>query len=100
MANSEILHFTLELRLRQGLGLRGKRSETVSLDSNSSTGRKWTIREQNVPSVVDITDRYIQHNGPPGTGGTEEWTFTAVMVGTETVKLAYAPGLLRCVLFS
>ena len=91
MKDTKIQRFNIELRLRPGLGLRGKNSHTLSLDSNSSTGYCWAVWEQNVPSIVDIKNRYIQHKGDPGTGGMEEWTFTAIAVGDEVVKLSYAP---------
>jgi len=89
--SSNVRRVQVDLRLRPGLGLRGKRSYTLPLESNSSTGYSWTERERCLPSIVEVGHRYIQHHGPPGTGGVDEWVITAIAPGEEIVKLAYAP---------
>jgi len=91
MNDPKVRRENVDLRLRPGFGFRGKRSFSLVLPANSSTGYSWTQREQYVPSIIEATHRYTQHQGPPGTGGTDEWTFTATAVGDEIVKLAYAP---------
>jgi len=89
--SSNIRRIQIELRLHPGLGLRGKRNYSLPLKSNSSTGHSWTERERILPSIIEAKHRYTQHQGPPGTGGTDEWFFTAIALGEEVVKLAYAP---------
>ena len=91
MADPKIRHFQVDLRLRPGLGFRGKRNYSLPLESNSSTGYSWTERERSVPSIVDVTHHYVQLPGPPGTGGMDKWEFTALASGKEIIKLAYAP---------
>jgi predicted secreted protein len=86
-----VRHEHVTLRLHPGIGLRGKRTHTSDLPSNSSTGYSWTQRDVVIPSIIKVTNNYCQHEGPPGTGGTDKWTFTATDKGEEIVKLAYAP---------
>lgn len=84
-------HEHVDLVLRPGLGFRGKQTFHITLPSNSSTGYSWTERDRCIPSILEVSHHYCQHQGPPGTGGTDTWTFTAKAVGQEVVKLAYAP---------
>jgi predicted secreted protein len=91
MSVANIQHEHIDLVLYPGLGLRGKRTFQKTLDSNASTGYSWTERERCIPSILDVSHHYCQHQGPPGTGGTDTWAFTAKAVGQEVVKLAYAP---------
>jgi predicted secreted protein len=84
-------HINQTLKLRPGFGFRGKKDYTIKLDSNPNAGWSWSWRERCCPSIVDSKNRYVQHPGDCGTGGTEIWTFTAKAVGEETVQLAYAP---------
>ena len=78
------------LVLKPIFGLRGPKSHTVKLPSNASTGYSWERRERCCPSIISDSHHYIQYHGPPGTGGEEHWTFTAIGKGEETVKLVYA----------
>ena len=91
MSTTNTRHEHVDLVLHPGLGFRGKRSYSLDLPSNSSTGYSWTQRDQYVPSIIEVSHCYSQNQGPPGTGGTDTWTFTAQAVGQEVVKLAYAP---------
>jgi len=90
MNSPKIRRIHVELRLRPGFGFRGKRSYSLSLESNPSTGYSWTERDRLLPSIVEAKHHYTQHNGPPGTGGIDEWIFTAISLGEEVIKLAYA----------
>jgi Predicted secreted protein len=82
----------VKLVLNPIFGLRGHRSYTIKLPSNSSTGYSWKRCERYCPSIIDDSHCYEQYDGPPGTGGVEIWTFTATGKGNETVKLVYSQG--------
>ena len=79
----------VELVLKPLLGIRGQRSRTIKLPSNSSTGYSWRREESSDPSIISATNHYDQFPGPPGTGGEEVWVFTAIGKGREIVKLIY-----------
>lgn len=78
------------LVLKPLFGLRGQKSYTVKLPSNSSTGYSWTRKERCCPSIIDDSHCYKQYQGPPGTGGEDIWTFTAIGKGAEIARLVYA----------
>jgi len=65
----------------------------VILASNSTTGYQWT--EQTTISdpavLVQRSHFYAGPSGarPPGTAGTETWTFEALATGTTTVATSY-----------
>ena len=80
----------VNLVLKPLLGLRGQKSHTLKLPSNSSTGYAWKREENCGPSIISTTNHYDQFPGPPGTGGEEVWVFTAIGKGKEIVKLVYA----------
>lgn len=65
---------------------------TVSLESNPTTGFEWAL--------VGITDETVleeeshgfvapEAGAPPGTGGEEVWTFTALKEGKSTISMEY-----------
>ena len=83
---------SVKLVLKPVFGFRGSKSHTIKLPSNASTGYSWERRECYCPSIISDSHRYVQFPGPPGTGGEEIWTFTALDKGDEIVKLVYAQG--------
>jgi len=65
---------------------------TVTLESNPTTGFEWAL--------VIITDETVleeeghafmapEAKAPPGTGGEEVWTFTALKEGKSTISMEY-----------
>ena len=69
----------------------------VTLWSNATTGFKWsesaTISDKNV--VQQIDHEYITPVGnggtpPPGTAGSEVWTFKALKKGTTDISMEYS----------
>lgn len=62
----------------------------VTLDSNRTTGFAWKVADAAAPVLVGQGDStYNAPSGPPGTGGTEIYTFTAASAGTATLRLTY-----------
>jgi len=62
----------------------------ISLDSNPTTGYSWEVTSS-LPAWLElIGSEYIPTStDPPGSGGTEEWTFRANDAGTATVTFEY-----------
>jgi len=85
-----MIKIIVKLILKPVFGFRGQKSHTIKLPSNASTGYSWQLRERYCPSIISESHRYVQFQGPPGTGGEEIWTFTAIGKGEEIVKLVYA----------
>jgi inhibitor of cysteine peptidase len=70
---------------------------TVNLCSNASTGFRWIemadISDPGVVAQVSHTDSYPSGNGdplPPGTPGSQIWTFKALKGGTSTLSFEYS----------
>ena len=65
----------------------------VILASNPSTGYQWSAQAQvNDPAVLVQRSHYSAGPAdvhPPGTAGTETWTFQALKAGTTTVATTY-----------
>lgn len=63
----------------------------ICLKSNPSTGYKWRISGHGHESVVKLlATRYDgPKSGPPGAGGQEVFTFTAVGLGKASIPLEY-----------
>ena len=77
------------LLLDHGHDFPGSDSYTINLEANPSTGCNWERRDVCCPSIIDDSHEYIQHDGPPGTGGVDVWKFTALNRGSEMVRLVY-----------
>src|SRR5207247_1182785 len=62
----------------------------VTLDSNQTTGFAWKVAEGATPALAaQYNQRYDAPSGPPGTGGTQVYTFTAASAGSATLRLTY-----------
>jgi inhibitor of cysteine peptidase len=66
----------------------------IILASNASTGYQWSAQAQiSDPAVVVQRDHLYAAPpgvGPPGSSGTETWTFQALKAGTTTVSTSYS----------
>jgi len=72
-------------------------SFTVNLCSNASTGFRWIetadISDHGMVAQVSRTDSYPSGNVdplPPGTPGSQIWTFKALKGGTSTLSFEYS----------
>jgi len=70
---------------------------TVNLCSNASTGFRWMemadISDPGVVAQVSHTDSYPSENSdplPPGTPGSQIWTFKALKGGISTLSFEYS----------
>jgi inhibitor of cysteine peptidase len=62
----------------------------VTLDSNRTTGFAWKVADAAAPPLAaQVDQRYDAQSGPPGTGGTEVYTFTAASAGNAILRLTY-----------
>ncbi len=64
----------------------------ITLDSNATTGFKWTLLDGTDPAILEQTGQsYI---GPKtdlvGAGGQESWDFKALAKGQTTISMSYA----------
>lgn len=64
----------------------------ITLDSNPSTGYRWSLDEPLDEQVVRLVGSEYQAPAAnlPGAGGAEVWTFRAVAPGAARVALSYA----------
>ena len=75
----------------------------VTLESNPTTGFKWQYEEEvkdTLHILTGIPDETVlalvgqkfvapEAGAPPGTGGEEVWTFTALKEGKSTISMEY-----------
>jgi len=64
----------------------------VRVESNPTTGYYWQQVGGDDALIVQISEGYLADPAPiglVGSGGVQEFTFTAVKVGTTTLKLSY-----------
>lgn len=68
-----------------------KQTLSINLESNVTTGFKWNLVGEPDGRILKlVSSKYIEPNNPiPGKGGSENWKFQAVAVGTTTLKLQY-----------
>ncbi len=78
-----------------GDAVRKKTGETftVALDSNPTTGYRWTLDGKEDATVVrKVSDEYVGQAHPPGmvgVGGTERWKFQAEKKGKTALHFIY-----------
>jgi inhibitor of cysteine peptidase len=62
----------------------------ITLDANPTTGYDWDIDQTN-SAILDFQGKVFQAtvNGPPGSGGTDTFTFKALAAGTVNLRLKY-----------
>ena len=67
-------------------------SLVVTLESNETTGYKWSLVQNSDNSVLSNTgDKYIAPQTTLlGAPGHEEWTFKALKKGNSTISMAYS----------
>jgi len=66
----------------------------VALESNPSTGYRWTVVEFESPILQQKGEAEFKSSDskeppPPGTGGTETFRFEAISAGQMTLELVY-----------
>ena len=65
---------------------------TVTLESNPTTGFEWAlviITDETVLEEEGHAFMAAEAGTPPGTGGEEVWTFTALKEGKSTISMEY-----------
>ncbi len=67
-------------------------SLVVTLDSNASTGYRWSLSQNSDETVLNNTgNKYVAPQTTlVGAGGKEEWTFKALKKGTSTISMGYS----------
>ena len=65
---------------------------TVTLESNPTTGFEWALVRITDETVLEEEGHEFvapEAEAPPGTGGEEVWTFTALKEGKSTISMEY-----------
>lgn len=72
------------------VGLAVGQKLVLKLQSNPSTGYRWSLAESETPVLVSLgKPSYQARAALPGSGGVETWTLRAAKIGSERLKFEY-----------